>query len=61
MLQKDKIWSKTIGQPEIASLETFYCKYAEIAIYHVRFWTEDLSDSIFVALKVGVDAPVPVY
>ena len=32
-----KIWSKTIEQPEKASLETFsmafYCKYAEILIY----------------------------
>ena len=35
----------------------FYCKYSEISIYHARFCSEDLSYSIFVGLKIGVDAP----
>ena len=47
-VKTDKICSKTIGQPEKASLEAFlnafYCKYAGISVYHARFCSEDLSD-----------------
>ena len=59
-VKRDKIRSKTNGQPEIATLETFlnafYCKYAEISIYHARFCSKDLSDLIFVELKIVVGA-----
>ena len=48
-------------QTNKASLATFliafYCKYTEISIYHARFCLRDLSNSIFVGLKIGVDAP----
>ena len=50
-----------IKQLENASLATFliafHCKYAEIVIYHARFCSKDLSNTIFVGFTIGVDAP----
>ena len=59
--KRPKFDHKGLGSQKKTLLQTFWitfhCKDAVILIYHARFCSKDLSDSIFVGLRIGLDAP----